>query len=173
MLPSETIIASSAAAHRSSTDGQGRRIALRRMTVLDKLRLFKAAGPVLSQNGPWLGVALLACSVTAIDDVPVPMPANEQQIEALVARLGDPGIAAAADGAVRRARARARDDEARRGKLSRHPDLIDCLYLVKNGVPFDVAFSLPADERLAWVVVIGTLDGRSFDWQAHCWKDTP
>jgi hypothetical protein len=40
-------------------------------------------------------------------------------------------------------------------------------------VPFDVAFSLPADERLAWVVVIGTLDGRSFNWQAHCWKETP
>jgi hypothetical protein len=95
MLPSETIIASSVAAQ-VVADGQGRRIALRRMAVLDKLRLFKAAGPVLSQNGPWLGVALLACSVTAIDDIPVPMPANEQQIEALVARLGDPGIAAAA-----------------------------------------------------------------------------
>ncbi|MGH9208045.1 MAG: hypothetical protein ACRD1G_16060 [Acidimicrobiales bacterium] len=95
MLPSETIVASSVAAE-AVTDGQGRRIALRRMTVLDKLRLFKAAGPLLSQNGPWLGVALLACSVTAIDDIPVPMPANEQQIEALVARLGDLGIAAAA-----------------------------------------------------------------------------
>jgi hypothetical protein len=95
MTPSETIVASSVAAQ-VVADGQGRRIALRRMTVLDKLRLFKAAGPLLSQNGPWLGVALLACSVTAIDDVPVPMPANEQQIEALVARLGDRGIAAAA-----------------------------------------------------------------------------
>ncbi len=66
------------------------------MTVLDRLRLFKAAGPQLAQNGPWLGIALLACSVTAIDDVPVPMPGTELQIEALVARLGDTGIAAAA-----------------------------------------------------------------------------
>jgi hypothetical protein len=95
MTPSETIIAASVSAE-TVTDAHGRRIALRRMTVLDKLRLFKAAGPLLSQNGPWLGVALLACSVTAIDDIPVPMPANEQQIEALVARLGDLGIAAAA-----------------------------------------------------------------------------
>ena len=31
---------------------------------------------------------------------------------------------------------------------------MDCLYLVRNGVPFDVAFSLPADERLAWVVAL-------------------
>ncbi len=95
MTPSETIIASATSAQ-VVIDDNGRRLAIRRMTVLDKLRLFRAAGPYLSQNGPWLGIALLACSVTAIDDVPVPMPANEQQIEALVARLGDNGIAAAA-----------------------------------------------------------------------------
>ena len=95
MTPSETIVASSVAVQ-AVTDGHGRRLSLRRMTVLDKLRLFKAAGPVLSHNSPWLGVALIACSVTAIDDIPVPVPATEQQIEALVARLGDFGIAAAA-----------------------------------------------------------------------------
>lgn len=93
MRPSETIVAASLAP-RTVTDGEGRRLALRRMTVLDKLRLFKAAGPALSQNGPWLAVAYLACSVTAIDDIPVPMPATEQQIESLVARLGDTGVAA-------------------------------------------------------------------------------
>ncbi len=95
MSPSETIV-SSAISPTAVTDTLGRRLVLRRLTVLDKLRLFKAAGPVLSQNGPWLGMALLACSVTSIDDVPVPMPVAEQQIEALVARLGDQGIAAAA-----------------------------------------------------------------------------
>jgi hypothetical protein len=78
----------------SVTDAQGRLLQLRRLTALDKLRLFKAAGPVLSLNRSWLGMAVLAASVTAIDDVPVPAPGNEQQIEALVARLGDAGIAA-------------------------------------------------------------------------------
>ena len=48
---------------------------------------------MLAQNQPWLGMAVLACSVTAIDDVPVPAPTTEQQIEAMVARLGDAGIA--------------------------------------------------------------------------------
>jgi hypothetical protein len=67
------------------------------MTSLDKLRLFKAAGPALSQNQPWLGMAMLACSVAEIDNVPVPPPTNEQQIESMVARLGDPGIAAVAE----------------------------------------------------------------------------
>jgi hypothetical protein len=38
-------------------------------------------------------------------------------------------------------------------------------------VPFDVAFSLPTEERLAWVVAFGTLEGRSFDWQAMGWRE--
>lgn len=78
------------------TDTQGRRLELRKLTALEKLRLFKAAGPHLAQNQPWLGMAVLACSVAAIDEVPVPMPANEALIEALVQRLGDDGIAAIA-----------------------------------------------------------------------------
>jgi hypothetical protein len=67
------------------------------MTSLDKLRLFKAAGPSLAQNQPWLGMAVLACSVAEIDNVPVPPPVNEQQIESMVARLGDLGISAVAE----------------------------------------------------------------------------
>ena len=38
-------------------------------------------------------------------------------------------------------------------------------------MPFDVAFSLPEDERLAFIVAIGTLDGREFDWSSVTWKD--
>ncbi len=95
MTPSATIVAA-AAASQGVTDAKGRSLLLRRLTALDKLRLFKAAGPMLAQNQPWLGMAMLACSVAAIDDVPVPPPVNEQQIEALVSRLGDTGIAAAA-----------------------------------------------------------------------------
>ncbi len=78
------------------TDSQGRRLNLRRLTALDRLRLFKAAGPLLSHNDRWLGMAMLAVSVSAIDDIPIPQPGSEQQIEALVHRLGDTGIAAAA-----------------------------------------------------------------------------
>ncbi len=77
-------------------DSLGRTLALRRLTSLDKLRLFKAAGPILAQNPLWLGMATLACAVTEIDTIPVPPPTNEAQIEALVARLGDEGISAVA-----------------------------------------------------------------------------
>ena len=93
--PSSRIVASAEDA-RTVTDADGRRLHLRRMNALDRLRLFKAAGPLLSQNAHWLGMASLACSVTAIDDVPLPAPGNEQQIEGLVSRLGDSGINAVA-----------------------------------------------------------------------------
>lgn len=91
--PAARLVAAAQAAP-AVVDATGRRLALRRMTALDKLRLFKAAGPVLSQNQMWLGMAVLACSVAAIDEVPVPPPGNEAQIEALVQRLGDAGMAA-------------------------------------------------------------------------------
>jgi hypothetical protein len=77
-------------------DAEGRTLTIRNLTALDKLRLFKAAGPTLSQNHLWLGMATLATSVTAIDDVPIPPPTSEAQIESLVSRLGDSGIAAIA-----------------------------------------------------------------------------
>jgi len=77
-------------------DSDGHRITIRRLTALDKLRLFKAAGPVLSQNDLWLGMAALACSVSAINDLPIPAPTNELQVETLISRLGDSGIAAIA-----------------------------------------------------------------------------
>jgi len=49
--------------------------------------------------------------------------------------------------------------------------LVECLYLAKNGVPFDVACSLTRNERLAWVVALGALEGRQFDWQAIQWYE--
>jgi hypothetical protein len=92
MSPSASIVAA-AATTENVIDGNGRRLTIRRLTALDRLRLFKAAGPLLAQNQPWLGMALIACSVAAIDDVPVPSPSNELQIEAMIGRLGDTGVA--------------------------------------------------------------------------------
>ena len=95
MTPSQVII--SQAAHPLTTvDTEGRRLTLRRLTALDTLRLFKAAGPVLAQNEPWLSMAGMAFSVLEIDGVPVPSPATEAQIEGLIHRLGDAGLAAIA-----------------------------------------------------------------------------
>jgi hypothetical protein len=96
MTPSKIIVQEAVRAL-TTVDTKGRRLSLRRLTALDTLRLFKAAGPVLAQNEPWLAMAGLAFSVMEIDGVPVPAPATEAQIEMLVDRLGDDGLAAIAD----------------------------------------------------------------------------
>jgi hypothetical protein len=48
---------------------------------------------------------------------------------------------------------------------------VDRLYLVRNGVPFDVACNLGRSDRLAWVVALGTLSGRHFDWPSMTWDE--
>jgi len=53
--------------------------------------------------------------------------------------------------------------------MTRSADLVDSLYLVRNGVPFDVAFSLDAAERTAWIVVLGELEGLAWDWGSMRW----
>ena len=40
-------------------DAQGRLLGLRRLSVLDRLRLYEAAGAELSRNDRWLGLAVL------------------------------------------------------------------------------------------------------------------
>lgn len=50
---------------------------------------------------------------------------------------------------------------------------MDCLYLLRNGVPFDIAFSLPPEERLAWIVAFGQLDGERFDFTRMEWMRAP
>lgn len=37
--------------------------------------------------------------------------------------------------------------------------------MVKNGVPFDLAFSLGETERAAFCIIFGEIDGGKFDWQ--------
>jgi hypothetical protein len=54
--------------------------------------------------------------------------------------------------------------------LARDGDLSDRLYLVNKGIPFDVAFSLDDEMRMAWVVIFGTHDGGEFDWTTMSWK---
>jgi hypothetical protein len=96
MTPSETIIQANTQLP-PVADRLGRKIKLRRLNALDRLRIYKAAGPELALNQPWLAMALLASSVTAIDEIPVPVPVTEGQIEHLVERLGDHGMDAVAE----------------------------------------------------------------------------
>ncbi len=81
------------------TDKAGRKIQMRRVGVLEQLRLYKALGPELSLNDPYMDLAIIAASVAMIDGIPVPFPANEASLEALLDKLGSDGVAAV-DGAL-------------------------------------------------------------------------
>ena len=39
------------------------------------------------------------------------------------------------------------------------------LFLVRNGVPYDEAWALSHDERLAYVATLCQMDGARFNWQ--------
>lgn len=43
------------------------------------------------------------------------------------------------------------------------------LFLVKHGVPFDVAFSLPDEEMLAFYVILGEYEGGDWSWDEMRW----
>lgn len=78
-------------------DAKGRSITYKPMTVLDQARILKVIGrenPMDAQNGPYVTIAMLACSVKDIDGAPQPAPTSPKDIEAAIARLGDEGFAA-------------------------------------------------------------------------------
>lgn len=46
----------------------------------------------------------------------------------------------------------------------------EALWLVKNGVPFDVAFSVDAVKRHAWSIMFSEMEGNEYDWDAMTFK---
>ena len=46
----------------------------------------------------------------------------------------------------------------------------ECLALLTRGVPFDIAFSLSNDERVAWLIIMGELEGGVFNWTTGQWE---
>lgn len=81
----------------TTTDSRGRKIAIKKLSPLDRMRLFKLLGADGSQNPMLFGYAALAASVTSIDGVTEHMPTSEAQLYALVERLGDEGLDAIAE----------------------------------------------------------------------------
>ena len=49
----------------------------------------------------------------------------------------------------------------------------ECLWLVKNGIPFDVAFGVDDITRTAWSIAFSEMEGHHFDWsRMEFQKDT-
>jgi hypothetical protein len=77
------------------TDALGRVLTIRTIGPVQQLDLFEAAGDQ-SNNSPWIGMAILAASVSDIDGVPRPFPMRKQDIRAALSVLGSEGVAAVA-----------------------------------------------------------------------------
>jgi hypothetical protein len=47
--------------------------------------------------------------------------------------------------------------------------------LIKGGVPFDVAWAMVEcgmeEDVIAWIVIMGEIEGGEFDWRLMRWKD--
>ena len=41
---------------------------------------------------------------------------------------------------------------------------------MKNGVPYDVAFSLQPEYVAAYGIIFGEMEGNEFDWSTFLWK---
>ena len=44
------------------------------------------------------------------------------------------------------------------------------LYLVRNNIPFDVAFSLDNVTARGWALQFARMDGHDWDWDSGTWK---
>jgi hypothetical protein len=80
------------------TDSLGRIIFFRKITALDRLRIFEALGAELSENQNYLAHALIAASVTKINTLDQPFPRSKRAIENVVDSLGDEGFQAVSQG---------------------------------------------------------------------------
>jgi hypothetical protein len=74
-------------------DARGRTITLRKPGVLAQYRLVEALGEV-AKNVTYVDMIFPLLFVSAIDGKTVPLPAKKSEIEALIQRLDEDGIAA-------------------------------------------------------------------------------
>lgn len=78
------------------TDATGRKLTVKRVTVLDRMKLIRIVGPEVATNGLYMSHAALAFSVVAVDDEPRAQPSSILALEGFVQLLGDEGMEAAA-----------------------------------------------------------------------------
>lgn len=97
--PSEQIVAT-AAAEAVVTDARGRSIKLKKPGVLAQFRLVEMMGES-AKNEVYMGMVLPLIFVCEIDGDPVFMPASKREVEALITRLDEDGIATVMDGVQR------------------------------------------------------------------------
>lgn len=76
-------------------DAKGRKILMRKPSVLAQFRIVEAVGPQVAANQTYMQMINPLIYVGAIDGAPVALPTSLLETEALIARLDDDGLNAA------------------------------------------------------------------------------
>lgn len=93
--PTATVVKAANVAE-TVVDSQGRTIKVQKLGALQRLRMHEVLGALGSNEG-YMAIAGVAFCVREIDGEAVPMPRTKNEIEALVQRLDEHGLAAASD----------------------------------------------------------------------------
>lgn len=96
LLPSEQVVAQ-AVAEVTVPDARGRTLRLRKPGVLAQFRLIEALGDT-AKNEVYVRMVMPLLYLGAIDDDALILMTTKPQIEALIQRLGEEGIAAVIEG---------------------------------------------------------------------------
>jgi len=94
------------------TDARGRKLSIRLPDAGDQFDLIEIAGAV-ADNRPWMFRAMVVYAVSAIDGVPLPLPASKDDLKTNARALGDDGIMAVMESLFPEAVAAARAADAR------------------------------------------------------------
>ena len=95
MTPSQSIVAAApTSVIHEITDSRGRILRWKLPTFLEQVRMIRAIGAEQSSNQVYVQMVTIACSIVSIDGAPQPKPTNEVQIDGIIERLGDEGVAA-------------------------------------------------------------------------------
>ena len=78
----------------SVTDSTGRHIELRKPSILQQYNVLLAVGAEAAANQAYMSVVTPLLYVRAIDGDPIAFPTTKRQLDALIQRLDEPGVAA-------------------------------------------------------------------------------
>src|SRR5579871_505388 len=97
--PSDQVVKDSAKAV-EITDARGRKITLTRPPILTQFKLPLIVGSDAAKNEVYMGMVMPLTYVSAIDGDPLAFPTTHLQIDALINRLDEDGVAAVMLGVV-------------------------------------------------------------------------
>jgi hypothetical protein len=80
--------------HASVVDARGRSIKVKKLSALDRVRLFRDLGATDSENRMLGSYASTAASVVELEGAPVPFPSTSLQLDAIIGRLDEDGLEA-------------------------------------------------------------------------------